>query len=326
MTLGGDGGPEEPDDLALLDAHRAGDPDAFGELFRRHRDRLWAVALRTTGNREDAADALQDALVSAFRRADSFRGESAVTTWLHRVVVNACLDRLRRRKVRAADSLPDDLEEYSRRGAVLSAEGAGDRSHSGSGAEPGWGSGPEAHVLAAERRERVRAALEQLPPDQRAALVLVDLEGYPVAEAAAVLEVPVGTVKSRCARGRSRLAVLLADLVAQPGHQPGDQPTAGPDAGPGTSGALPASHRGEPATGPPAERDQRARPGGPHTRPEPPTRPEVNQPDPNQPDPNQPDPNQPDPNQPDPNRPDPNRPGDSTRSRPETTPRGGEQQ
>ncbi len=263
MTLGGDGGPEEPDDLALLDAHRAGDPDAFGELFRRHRDRLWAVALRTTGNREDAADALQDALVSAFRRADSFRGESAVTTWLHRVVVNACLDRLRRRRVRAADSLPDDLEEYSRRGAVLSAEGAGDRSHSGSGAEPGWGSGPEAHVLAAERRERVRAALEQLPPDQRAALVLVDLEGYPVAEAAAVLEVPVGTVKSRCARGRSRLAVLLADLVAQPGHQPGDQPTAGPDAGPGTSGALPASHRGEPATGPPAE----ARPARTSRRP-----------------------------------------------------------
>ncbi len=73
----------------------AGDPDAFGELFLRHKDRLWAVAIRTLADPEDAADALQDAMISAFRRADSFRGESAVTTWLHRIVVNACLDKIR---------------------------------------------------------------------------------------------------------------------------------------------------------------------------------------------------------------------------------------
>ena len=96
----------ERDDAALVAAHVAGDPDAFGELFARHRGRLWAVALRTTGNPEDAADALQDAMISAFKRAESFRGDSAVTTWLHRIVVNACLDRLRRAKVRLADSLP----------------------------------------------------------------------------------------------------------------------------------------------------------------------------------------------------------------------------
>ncbi len=201
MTLGGDGESTRGDeDVALLEAHLGGDPDAFGELFRRHRDRLWAVALRTTGNPEDAADALQDALISAFRRAESFRGEAAVTTWLHRIVVNACLDRLRRRKVRAADPLPDDLEEHAARGAVLA------------GPEHGPDPGPEAHVVAGERRGRVLAALEELPPDQKAALVLVDMEGYPVAEAAAILEVPTGTVKSRCARGRARLAVLLADL------------------------------------------------------------------------------------------------------------------
>ncbi len=101
-----------PDDRALLRAHVAGDPDAFGTLFGRHRDRLWAVALRTTGDPEDAADALQEAMIAAFRRAESFRGDAAVTTWLHRIVVNACLDRLRRRKVRRADPLPDDLEEH----------------------------------------------------------------------------------------------------------------------------------------------------------------------------------------------------------------------
>ena len=132
MTSGGVGGSgREDSDVALLEAHLAGDPEAFGELFRRHRDRLWAVALRTTGNPEDAADALQDALISAFRRAESFRGDAAVTTWLHRIVVNACLDRLRRRKVRAADPLPDDLDEAAARGAVLAGPRPGPRSRAG---------------------------------------------------------------------------------------------------------------------------------------------------------------------------------------------------
>ena len=82
-------------------------------------------------------------------------------------------------------------------------------------------SDPEAHALAGERRDRVLAALDTLPADQKAALVLVDLEGYPVQEAAEILEVPVGTVKSRCSRGRARLAVLLADLARSPGTGPG---------------------------------------------------------------------------------------------------------
>ena len=211
MTLGGDGeSARTDDDAALVEAHLAGDPTAFGELYRRHRDRLWAVALRTTGNPEDAADALQDALISAFRRADSFRGDAAVTTWLHRIVVNASLDRLRRRKVRAADPLPDDIEEHAVRGDVLAG--------SDQGADPG----PEAHVLSGERRRRVLAALEELPADQKAALVLVDMEGYPVAEAADILEAPSGTIKSRCARGRARLAVLLSDLGPETGTTPAD--------------------------------------------------------------------------------------------------------
>ena len=120
-------------------------------------------------------------MISAFRRADTFRGDAAVTTWLHRIVVNACLDRLRRQKVRAADPLPDDLEEHAARGDVTP------------GPRPPRTPGPESSVVAGERRRRVLAALEELPPDQKAALVLVDLEGYPVAEAAAILEVPPGT-------------------------------------------------------------------------------------------------------------------------------------
>src|SRR3954467_10170604 len=102
-----DGREDGRDDRALLAAHVAGDPQAFTVLVRRHRDRLWAVALRTMRDREEAADALQDALLSAYRNAAGYRGDAAVTTWLHPVVVNACLDRMRRRAARPSVPLGD---------------------------------------------------------------------------------------------------------------------------------------------------------------------------------------------------------------------------
>jgi RNA polymerase sigma-70 factor, ECF subfamily len=171
-------------DTELLAAHVDGDPEAFAELVRRHRDRLWAVALRTIGDREEAADAVQDALLSAYRAAGSFRGESAVTTWLHRVVVNACLDRVRRRGTRPTVPLPGD-------DVVDSQPDAAGR---------------------VETRLDVAAALATLPAEQRAALVLVDMQGWSVEEAARILDVAPGTIKSRCARGRARLLPLLAHL------------------------------------------------------------------------------------------------------------------
>src|SRR3954467_3496403 len=94
-------------DQDLLARHVAGDPEAFGEIVRRHRDRLWAVALRTLGDREEAADAVQDALISAYRAAHTFRGQSAVTTWLHRITVNACLDRARKTASRRTSPIED---------------------------------------------------------------------------------------------------------------------------------------------------------------------------------------------------------------------------
>lgn len=191
-------------DADLLAAHVAGDAEAFGALFARHRDRLWAVALRTTGDPETAADGLQDGLVAAFRRAGSFRGDAAVTTWLHRVVVNACLDRLRAAKVRRAEPLPDDLDESGRGSTVTATDGSDELLD------------PAEHGIRSERRAQVLAALQQLPAEQRAALVLVDMEGYPVAEVAQILDCAEGTVKSRCARGRARLAVLLRPLLDAP--------------------------------------------------------------------------------------------------------------
>ncbi|MGZ5416947.1 MAG: RNA polymerase sigma factor SigM [Nocardioides sp.] len=211
----------EPDDRSLLAAHVAGDPEAFGTLFGRHRDRLWAVALRTTGDPEEAADALQDALVAAFRRAESYRGDAAVTTWLHRIVVNACLDRLRRRKVRLADPLPDDLDDRADRGSTATAVVAD----------------PADVAVDHERRAAVLAALDTLPADQRAALVLVDMEGYSVEETAAILDCAPGTVKSRCSRGRARLLPLLAELAGSQGNPRAAPrvPSTSPGENPGTS-------------------------------------------------------------------------------------------
>ncbi len=179
---------DDRDDRHLLRAHVEGDTDAFGTLFARHRDRLWAVALRTTGDPEEAADALQDALIAAFRRAGSYRGDAAVTTWLHRIVVNACLDRLRRRRVRMAEPLPDDaaLEPGRRRTGSASPRPL----TVDSGVDPGATVvDPADLALDHERRAAVLAALQTLPLDQRAALVLVDMEGYSVEETAAILRV-----------------------------------------------------------------------------------------------------------------------------------------
>jgi len=176
------------DDRTLLAAHVAGDPDAFGELVRRHRDRLWAVALRTTSDPEEAADAVQDALISAYRNAASYRGDAAVTTWLHRVVVNACLDRMRRRRARPSVPL---LDEEAGHHAIAD---------------------PRDDLDRFELRHEIDRALAALPVEQRAAVVLVDVEGFSVADAAIALEIPEGTVKSRCSRGRARLAVMLAGV------------------------------------------------------------------------------------------------------------------
>ena len=157
----------ELSDRELLSAHCAGDPDAFGELFRRHRDRMWALALRTTRDPEMAADAVQEAFLAAFRRAESFRGEAAVTTWLHRIVVNTCLARLRR--VKPVAQLPEaDLRALA---------------------------DPHDHHHTVDVRLEIHAALEQLPEGRRMALVLVDMHGLGTVEAVRVIAVTAGNLK-----------------------------------------------------------------------------------------------------------------------------------
>lgn len=178
-------------DRALVSAHLAGDPQAFDALVRLHQQRMWAVALRTLRDPEEAADAVQDACLSAFRSAATYRGEARVSTWLHRIVVNACLDRARRRAVRPTVPLPEQPP-----------------------------ADPRDRLAERETGLEVEKALATLPDDQRLALVLVELEGLSVAEAAEVLQVPEGTVKSRCFRGRARLALQLGHLRNPDDPQP----------------------------------------------------------------------------------------------------------
>ncbi|MEV4238504.1 RNA polymerase sigma factor SigM [Nocardia sp. NPDC049737] len=178
--------PDELTDVELLQAHVRGQRHAFAELLRRHNDHLWQTALRTSYTREDAADSLQDALLSAHRTAAKFRAEAEVRSWLHAIVVNACLDRIRRNKTRRAVSLsPETMPEPK---------------------------DTRDDIAELEMSLVVDRALFTLPEEQRAALVAVELEGRSVAETAALLGVPEGTIKSRCARGRQRLQERLEFL------------------------------------------------------------------------------------------------------------------
>ena len=182
MGVGGNS-QRERSDAELLAAHVAGDRYAFGELFHRHQRQLHRLARLTTHSREDAEDALQDAMLSAHRGAGAFRHDAAVGSWLHRIVVNACLDRLRRTKAHPTSPLEDVYPVADR-------------------------------TVQVETAIVVQRALMRLPVEQRAAVVAVDMQGYSVADTAALLGVAEGTVKSRCSRARVRLAELLGYLGA----------------------------------------------------------------------------------------------------------------
>ncbi|WP_422743530.1 RNA polymerase sigma factor SigM [Mycobacterium sp. WMMD1722] len=173
-------------DAQLLAAHVAGERYAFDELYRRHRAQLARLAQTMTRHPEDAEEAVQEAMLSAHRCAATFRYDCAVGSWLYRIVVNACLDRMRRAKTQPTTPLLDRDHP------------AGD---------------PTGHVDASLA---VRQALMRLPVEQRAAVVAVDMQGYTVAETAALLGIAEGTVKSRCSRGRAKLAVALSDTGGTP--------------------------------------------------------------------------------------------------------------
>lgn len=184
-SFGGRSGHDRTDEQ-LLAAHVAGDRFAFEELFHRYQPRLYQLARITIRCPDDARDALQDAMLSAHCGAPKFRHDCSVSSWLYRIVVNACLDRLRRHKARPTTPLE----------AMASAGSVGDPAP-----------GVDTAIV-------VELALMRLPVEQRAAIVAVDMQGFSVAEAARMLGVPEGTVKSRRARARTKLATTLGHLCA----------------------------------------------------------------------------------------------------------------
>ena len=212
----------DPSDEVLLAAHLRGDQAAFGQLVARHERRIYGLCLRILGNREDAEDATQEAFVAALRKASSFRRAAAFSTWLYRIAVNAATDQARRRgRARLAALDPEDAGLAVDRGGELG------------------------EVVAAA--VTVQTALAKVPEEFRVAVVLCDLYRLPYADAAQVLEVPVGTVKSRVFRGRAALAERLA---SNPEATP-DRPSLRVAGGPGTESSSPASEPTDPDHPPP---------------------------------------------------------------------------
>lgn len=187
------GGGGEASDEALAAAANAGDRGALEVLLARHLNRVHAICRRVTGHPEDALDATQEALIAVTRGLHRYDGRSLFTTWLYRVATNAALDELRRRKRRPE---PAELVEDRPRGGV------------------GAGSAPVESAVAA--RLDVDSALAGLSPDFRAAVVLRDLCDMDYSEIAEVLDVPIGTVRSRIARGRAAIADQLREPTAPP--------------------------------------------------------------------------------------------------------------
>jgi RNA polymerase sigma-70 factor (ECF subfamily) len=175
--------PLQRSDHDLLEAFLGGDNDAFSGLMERHEDRIFGLCLKMLHNRSDALEASQEIFITAFRRASSFRGDSAFGTWLYRIGINHCKDVLRRRKDVLFESDQLEIERVDTRHRGID----------------------EAAAL----RLDLSSALAELPDDYREAVVMHDLGAVPYEEIATLTGVPVGTVKSRISRGRRQLARLL---------------------------------------------------------------------------------------------------------------------
>jgi RNA polymerase sigma-70 factor, ECF subfamily len=174
-----------PSETELLARVVAGDHGAFDEVMRLHEDRVFSVCYRIMGDRERALDATQDTFLTVFRKVDQFQGKSALSTWIYRIAVNTCYDTLRKSKRRPSGPMPDRLDPED----------------------------PVAESLLASAavRPEIEAALATLPVEFRNAIVLADMHGLSLPETAEVLDIPIGTVKSRVFRGRRLLAQRLGN-------------------------------------------------------------------------------------------------------------------
>lgn len=184
------------DDNSLIEACRAGRTEAFGILVQRYQDRLYPTLLRLTGDVEDALDLLQDAFLRAWEKLDRFHGDSSFYTWVYRIAVNLALSGRRRRRVVARSQGSSRCDPAEVPASVEQSD-------------------PTLPIERRERENRVQQALNSLAPDHRAVVVMKEFDGLRYEEIAAILNVPVGTVRSRLHRARLDLRDKLAEVVVE---------------------------------------------------------------------------------------------------------------
>jgi RNA polymerase sigma-70 factor (ECF subfamily) len=191
----------EAEEANLVSALRAGDDAAYEQMVRRYGARLLATAMRLMKREDDAADVVQEAYLAAFRAIDRFSGDSRLSTWLHRIVVNAALMRLRSRRRRHEDSIEDLLPRFDETGHF---------------AEPpsDWGACADELLERKDSRAMVRAAIEELPESYRTVLVLRDMEELDTEEVAETLGLTANAVKVRLHRARQALRTLIEKQIA----------------------------------------------------------------------------------------------------------------
>jgi RNA polymerase sigma-70 factor (ECF subfamily) len=189
------------DEMGIVAGLRAGDDRAFERMVRRYGGRLLVVARRIVGNDETARDVLQEAFLAAFRSMDGFAGTARLSTWLHRIVVNAALMKLRSRRRRPEESIEELLPRFDETGHFADAPSA-------------WEASVDRTFERAETRVLVRQAIDELPPSYRTVLVLRDIEELDTDETAAMLGVSPNAVKTRLHRARQALRTLLERRLA----------------------------------------------------------------------------------------------------------------
>jgi RNA polymerase sigma-70 factor (ECF subfamily) len=187
-------------DAELIDALAAGDGGAFEQLVAAHGGQMMTVARRFLRCEQDVSDAVQDALISVFRNANRFERNSKLSTWLHRITVNACLMKLRSQRRRHEVEIDELLPSFDDTGHQR-APGAS------------WGDGPLADAERTEMQQHVRACIDRLPDDYRSVLLLRDIEQLDTEEAAMMLKCSVACVKTRLHRARQALKTLLAPMM-----------------------------------------------------------------------------------------------------------------
>lgn len=191
------------DEASLTAAIRRGDEAAYAEFVRRYYGRMLAVARRLLRCEEDAADAVQDAFVSLLRSVGNFQGQSSLSTWLHRIVVNAALMKLRSKKARPGTSIDDLLPQFIE-----------DGHHAGTIGDWTDGEGALERMHSAEVKAMVRECIDLLPEDYRTILLLRDVEGIDTEETAVILGTTNGNVKTRLHRARQALQTLLQNRLS----------------------------------------------------------------------------------------------------------------